>query len=55
MPDPDLEIRVRVSNFFSALQASVWCTNKGGVGWGGGPSGPSPGSATGQVFDGDQT
>ena len=55
--DPDLEIRLgggggahpvpyirgAVSKkFFSALLASVWSKNRGG----GGPSGPSPGSAT---------
>ena len=58
MPDPDLEVggEGRSSSllesggggspkFFSALWASVWSKNKGGLG----PPGPSPGSATAAV------
>ena len=56
MPDLDLEINGGRGGggspkFLSAFQASVWCKNKGAAG----PSGSSPGSITGEVFDGDHT
>ena len=51
MADPDAEIRGGgdpglKKNFFSALWASFWSKNKGGLG----PPGPSPGSATESTY-----
>ena len=45
-PDPVIRGGELVSNkIFSALHAPVWSKNMGGLG----PSGPSPGSATGEA------
>ena len=50
LADPDAEIRGGdpglQKNFFSALWASFWSKNKGGLG----PPGPSPGSATESTY-----